>query len=461
MMPTSQFAPRPVTTERIGPEGEPPVERGDWSYWGVFLFTALLFFRPQDAVPALSLLHLSDIVGVLTLLAMIANRSARGLTPFPLSPEVIGVGALGLVMVLTVPFSIWPGGALAKFTDLYLKVALIFVVLLHCLKGPKLLRQFTWLIVIAMGYVAFRGVFDYVRGINLIQGGRLHGPDAGLMGNPNDLAMNMVTFLPLAVFLALSRGRSLPRLIAAVVAVAMFATIIFTKSRGGMLGLAVMGLVLLLQARKVRPGLAVAIVVGALVVTPLLPSYVWTRASSIFNQDEDATGTRQARKDLMYEAWRTFLERPVTGLGAGQFTSYNPPGRLEPWRETHNVMLQMLVELGILGGLAFLYLLVRAVAALVWTSRRLSVPRWRLGAHGTNASTIVDRAFRSEERERMRLHVSAMSAGFAGWITCAQFASIGYSWTFYYLFALILAARHITANRLEATHRSAQVEGPA
>jgi O-antigen ligase len=215
------------------------------------------------------------------------------------------------------------------------------------------------------------------------------------------------------------------------------------------------------RARKVWPGIAIAIVVGALVMTPLMPSYVWTRASSIFNQEEDATGTRQARKDLMYEAWRTFLERPVTGLGAGQFTSYNPPGRLEPWRETHNVMLQMLVELGIFGGLAFLCLLWRAFAALFWTSRRLSLPGWRPSAHATSASALVDRAFRPEERDWMRLHVSAVSAGFAGWFTCAQFASIGYSWTFYCLLALILAARHITANRLEAASESARIEGAA
>src|SRR5436189_6277766 len=33
-------------------------------------------------------------------------------------------------------------------------------------------------------------------------------------------------------------------------------------------------------------------------------------------------------------------ERPLTGIGAGQFQNYNPPGRKEAWRETHNAPIQ-------------------------------------------------------------------------------------------------------------------------
>ena len=53
------------------------------------------------------------------------------------------------------------------------------------------------------------------------------------MGNPNDLAMNMVTFLPLAVD---DRDHARPAAAARrrgdVIAVLMIATILFTKSRG-------------------------------------------------------------------------------------------------------------------------------------------------------------------------------------------------------------------------------------
>lgn len=440
----------------------PPEARADLAYWAAFAFTALLFFRPQDTVPVLASLHLSEALAIAGLVSLIVGRLMRGQPLMHLSADVVGVWALGAVMLLTAPFSIWPGGAFGTFVDVYVKVALVFVLLTHTLRSPRLLRRFTWLIVLAMGYVAFRGVFDYVRGVNLLVGGRLHGPVAGMMGNPNDLAMNMVTFLPLAGFLALSRGKPLPRLMAAVIVLGMVATVLFTKSRGGMLGLVAMGIVFLLHARAVRPGIGVVALVGILATVPLLPSTFWTRVASIVDEQEDETGSRQARRELMLDAWQTFLERPLTGVGAGQFKNYNPTDRLEPWRETHNVLLQVLVELGLLGGLVFMYLMARAVMAIVWTLRRFP-PLRRHGrmAALSRVATMADHAFNAEEREWMRMHVSAVSAGFAGWFVCAQFSSIGYYWTFYVLFALIIAARDITAQRIQAAYAAPRVDRAA
>ena len=63
-------------------------------------------------------------------------------------------------------------------------------------------------------------------------------------------------------------------------------------------------------------------------------------------------------------------------------------------------------------------------------------------------------AFRADERDWMRMHAVAMSASLVGWIVCAQFASVGYYWTFYYLFALIVAGRELTNDRIVAAHKA-------
>jgi O-antigen ligase len=436
------------------PETREP--RAGLAYWGVFAFTALLFFRPQDTLRPLEALHLSEITAVTALAAMALQRARRGLTPMPVTPEVVGVALFAAAMVLTAPFSIWPSGALHMFTDLFVKVVLVFLLLTHALSSPRLLRRFTWLIVAAMGYIAARGVFDYVRGENLLLG-RLQGAVPGLVGNPNDLAMNMVVFLPFAAFGAIAPGRRLARLGAGLVVILMLATAVFTKSRGGFLGLAVVGLLILVQARRLKPGLVIGALVGALVIVPLLPASVWTRASSIFNADEDDTGSRAARQTLLEEGWKTFLERPLTGVGAGQFQNYNPPERREPWRETHNVELQVLAEIGILGGVTFAYLLTRGAGSLLWTWRRFRVRR--RAASDPRPAAALESAFDPREREWMRLHVAACIAAFAGWLVCAQFGSIGYHWTLYYVLALITAARLITAGRLEGA-RSAGATSP-
>jgi O-antigen ligase len=345
-------------------------------------------------------------------------------------------------MLLTAPFSIWPSGALSTFTDLFLKVVLVFVLLTHALSSPRLLRRFTWLIVIAMGYIAARGWIDYAAGTNLLQG-RLKGAVPGLMGNPNDLAMNMVTFLPFAAFAALTRGKLPARLFAAVVTVLMIGAILFAKSRGGFLALAVTGLLIVIQSGRLRPGLVAAVLVGALVAPPLMPESFWTRVSSIVNAEDDATGSREARVVLLQDGWNAFVDHPFTGVGAGQFQNYNPPTRQELWRETHNVELQVLSELGLIGFAAFAWLLVRSGRTLFTTWQALR-PRRR-----PESAVPADHAFAPHERQWMQSHVAACVAAFGGWLVCAQFGSIGYYWTLYYVLALIVAGREILARRLE------------
>ena len=80
---------------------------------------------------------------------------------------------------------------------------LIFLLMVNTLTSPKRIEQFIWLIVLASGYIGSRAVFDYARGVNLIENGRVQGAVGGMFKNPNDLALNMVAVLPLAAILVL------------------------------------------------------------------------------------------------------------------------------------------------------------------------------------------------------------------------------------------------------------------
>ena len=50
-------------------------------------------------------------------------------------------------------------------------------------------------------------------------------------------------------------------------------------------------------------------------------------------------------------------------------------------------------------------------------------------------------------------NTAAMTAGLVGWFTCSLFASVAFSWTFYYLLALIVAARELARVRLAAARK--------
>ena len=412
-------------------------EHRDWAFIWTLVFTAVLFLRPQDVFPPLGALHLAEVSALLGLISLVMGRLARRQTLTRMTPELAGVLAFGGLMLLTAPFSIWFGGALGTFQELYLKVILVYLLAVNVLTSPRRLERLTWILVLSLGYLAFRAVFDYVRGVNMIRGGtRVMGSVGGIMQNPNDMALNMVVFLPLAAFLAMYGTSVLKRLIAAGCGVLMMGAIVATGSRGGFLGFAVMLVVLAVFTARKRPAFVVA---GALLVVcalPFAPSSYWQRIASITDESKDDVQSSQARKTLMGESFDAFLQNPLTGVGAGQFKDWNPDGRTEAWHEAHNVWLQVAAELGIFGVAAFLFLVFRSFYA-VFQSRRL------LRRHRPETSRAVGEGVPAglpvHEAELLDAHSTAMAASLAGWFVCAFFGSVAYNWTFYYLLALAAA----------------------
>ena len=429
----------------------------DWAFAGLLAFTAVLLFRPQDQIRVLEPFHLAQVCALAALAAMLVSRLRRHLTVVPLTPETVGLMCFGFVMLATVPFSIWPGGALGVFVDAYLKAVMVFLLMVNTLTTPKRLEQMAWLILVCCGYIAFRAVFDYARGINLVENGRVAGAVSGLFGNPNDLALNMVTFLPVALMFALLRRYSAARrLTAAGFAVMMMATVVFTKSRAGVLGLGLMLVAFLFLGRKIRPGFTAAVLAATLLATPFLPASFWNRMATIGDEDQDKaqfTGSTEARRILLQEGMDAFLENPLTGVGAGQFKSYNPNGRRERWHETHNSLLQVAADTGIFGFAAFVFLIGCGALAALQARRVLSRPR----RHAIDRLALTVSA---DDRMFLYAYATAIAAGLIGWFVCAFFASVAYGWTFYYLLALLVATRDLVARRL-ALARGLTADSPA
>jgi O-antigen ligase len=424
-------------------------ERYHWDYLWMLAFTALLFFRPQDDVPALRPLHLAELTAIAGLAAMAARRMASGQTITRVNPELVGVMALGAVIVLTIPFSFWPGGSLAMFSDVYVKIILIFALMMTTLTTPKRLAQLTWLIVIASGYIALRGLADYSRGVNLVEGDRLAGAVGGMFENPNDLALNLVTFMGPALFFALEDRRLARRGFALALAGIMFAAIVFTKSRSGFIGLAAMGTVVACYSLRRRPGLIFAIIFAGLVVLPMVPQSVWDRMSTITDAEAEQTGSRSQRIQLMSQGLQVFANNPLTGVGAGQFRNYDGPEMIERWRVTHNVWLQVAADLGIFGLVAFGFLVWRAFLSAIVTRRALAPPRRRARgeAGGEAAADEAWTTLTTADRRTLDTISKGLVAGLVGWFVCALFASVAFNWTFYLICALAVAGREIAWSR--------------
>jgi putative inorganic carbon (HCO3(-)) transporter len=287
----------------------------------------------------------------------------------------------------------------------------------------------------------------------------VQGAVGGMFKNPNDLALNMVAVIPLAASLSMRAVTLFGRASAALGALLMVGAIIASQSRSGTIGLAVIVAIMGLYLVRRKPAVACAGVLALVLALPLLPASYWHRLSSITDETQDDTGSREARRTLLRESFVAFLQHPITGVGAGQFKNYDPEGREQPWRESHNVVLQVAAELGVVGLFLLLFLIARAGMAGKQTQRLLrrasGLPG--RGSRGRIGASLVT----PDEAGWFQGHSAAMIAALAGWFFCALFASVAYNWTFYYLLALATAPREILIDRLSGMRPASPVAEPA
>jgi putative inorganic carbon (hco3(-)) transporter len=438
--------PRPVRLLRL--------DTWDWGWGGLLIFSLLVFIRPQDQISKVfGTAHLSDIAAVVGLIGMVVVNLSRRTAAVRLTPEAVGVLSLGALMLLLAPFSIWPGGVIGMMTGMFMQVTLIFLLMVNTITSPKRVERICRVIVVSFGIIAARVCFDYLRGVNLVEGDRASGPSDSFIGNPNDLALNLVAFLPLVLMYIRRPGAAGWRLLCAGIALLMGAALVFTKSRGGFVAAVAMLGTYLLLARMLTPGTVIALMLGGLLLVPALPSSFWERMASITDSSRDTTGSREERIELMKQAWRVFEQNPFTGIGAGQFENYSEPGQVQHWRVTHNTPLQLAAEVGIFGVLIMAFLFWRGIAAAWWTRRTLQ--RHVFGTWSRRAPPPEPQdGLEPDERRFLYEQATAMVACMVAWFVAAQFASVAYNWTIYYLLGLCVTARSVTLARARAYKRA-------
>ena len=378
------------------------------------MLVGLLVIRLAEVYPPIARIRPSIIVG-----SVIAALLAQRVRPaawkrVAREPAVRWLLVYLAAIVVTIPFALWPGGA---FNTLYVLpfVGLMFVTIMLCPPTRETLdRVVRWVVLLGGFYAAYvlsvgRVIFDGLGGDRL----------SGLgMYDPNDLAVLTVIVLVLALGMLL-RERGRWQLIAVVAAVASLVVTLKTGSRGGTVALAV-GMLFLLMAQK--PGRFFALSTIVIVATPLAwmfgPESFRVRTASFLNIGNDYTFNTDAGRWIIWQrGLGYFLRRPLIGVGPGGYglregEYFASQGRTGAWLTAHNTYLQVLVEIGIVGGIALVGMIVAAV--------RGSVPLWR-----RPPSTIPKQLYRPEI-------FAALIAFLAG----AVFLSHGYNPLLFFTLAL-------------------------
>jgi O-antigen ligase len=218
---------------------------------------------------------------------------------------------------------------------------------------------------------------------------------SGTIGDPNELAALLVAGTAFAVALSVtSKDNPLARL-AAMGAMGIFLFgIFFTVSRGGLVALAVAIVAACLMSGRYRVQATVVGVVTALFVVLYFASFANVDQRDRITTLEGGSG----RSDIWKVGWRMVEDKPVIGVGSGNFNVSSihyllvSPGAIErdefivdTPKVAHNTYLQILAELGIIGLALFLSI----IGFAIWCALRAA--RW-FGRAGDSQMEIVSRA---------------------------------------------------------------------
>jgi hypothetical protein len=331
------------------------------TYAGIFLFTLIVYFRPYEWIPGLSsFTSIAFWVAVATLLIYLPAQfsTENSLTALPV--EVKCALFLGIWSLLTIPIARDPAMAWERYSEEYVKVLVMFIVMINTLRTKSRLKGIMWLGIAAgvvLSYEALRlyreGVFnteDYRVSIDFI---------SGMFGNPNDLALHFVIFMPIAVALTIATKNKFSKLAYFSAAVLMVMGVIVTQSRSGFLGLLGVAAVLVWKfgkKQRFQTGLISSIV--GLIVLVFAPGNYGVRILSIFVPGLDPVGSRDQRSDLLTQSLWATLYNPQ-GLGIGNFRVISIRNL-----ETHNAYTQISSELGWLAIVAYIILLISPLRKL-------------------------------------------------------------------------------------------------
>ncbi|MES2759537.1 MAG: putative O-glycosylation ligase, exosortase A system-associated [Pseudomonadota bacterium] len=366
------------------------------------------------------------IVALTTMFSMSITREPRRLPSTPVTKVLLAFTAW---MCLTMPFAMFPELSFDMWWKV-MKIMLMSFVCLMLVKSERDIHRLVWVLAISLGYYGIKGgLFTLRRG----GGERVWGPDGTFIGDNNAIALALIMVIPLMVFLRQHSARRWLRhgLAAAMLLCALAA--LGAYSRGALLAIAAMVLVLWLKSRsKMATGALLATAVPVLLA--FMPPEWASRMESIRGYQQD--GSAQGRLNAWGMAWNLARDRFFGGgfaiYEAPVFAIYAPdPADLHA---AHSIYFQVLGEHGFVGLGLYLLLGVLAWRDAAWIIRHaapVAALRWAAGL------------------------AAMIQTSLAGFAVGGAFLSLAYFDVPYYLLGILVATRALVERGLAPPQQAA------
>jgi len=384
----------------------------------LFLFTIVLYLRPSELYPSALTNSIALVLGIITVAFFVPTQiSLEGTLTAPLR-EVKLVLLFCLTALLSVPLAINPLTAWQDFSGTFIRCVVIFIVMVNVTRNETRLRALLFLALATGIWLSLGAINDFRLGLMTVEGYRARGRGGGIFGNPNDMALYLVSMVPIAFAFLITSRSSIRKLIFGACALLLIIAIGLSYSRGGFLGLIVaLGFFALKIAPRRRLEIVLCACVLLVILLAIFPSYAVRLASIVF-PSLDPVGSSDLRRGELLRSLFLAIRHPVFGIGMGNYrTEMSYIGA-----ETHNSYTQVASEMGVI--------------ALACYTMFMVVPFKKLGQ-------IARQTFGVPAKSRFHYLAIGLQAAILGYMVSSFFASDAYQWYVYYLVAYAIGLRRL------------------
>ncbi len=427
-----------------------------------FLGCYLVLVRPELGV--LALFFLMPWLPTMVLAALVIYTTLcygiklfRGKRIFRLEPVDVMVAAFAVMLFF---------GGFISLSGSSVKPALLMICLLCAyFLAVELICTRKWLVKCSMACVG-SAVLESLYGIALyFTGGgyssqawldsdmfsSIGGRAVGSLENPNMLGEYLILIIPIAFAMFIGRGEGMRRISAFVSLGIMGSCLILTWSRGAWLGIILAIVVMLFMWHRRALWLVFAGIASIPILPSVLPASILNRFTSIGNLSDSSTSYRV---HIWHATVNMISDNPVSGIGIGEgawdrlYPLYTFMG-VEAAPHSHNLYLQIWLELGVFGILTFVFLMLMLYSSGFTLFAKLSDP-----CLAVKNELVDDMSRRSsftpqQTKTQIRISCAAPLCGIIAVLAQGMTDYIWYNYRLYLMFWLMcgLASSYIRSGR--------------
>ncbi|MBN1154267.1 O-antigen ligase family protein [candidate division KSB1 bacterium] len=331
---------------------------------------------------------------------------------------------IGLFTLLAI-ISIIPASnkelALEAFST-YLKSAVLYFLIINLIDSPKMMRYTLWIIVLMAGVNAVYGMSSFFS--NALLAGRV----SALREDPNNLAIILVSAVPITMSLFKQEESLLAKLILFACGISIIVTTALTYSRGGAIALAFVVLWLLYNERKNKALIVVSIILLAVILYLFIEEFShYQKLIRLVVKDQSFI----QRLKLYRGGLKMFFANPLIGVGLGNFIVWSTRYTgLILALYAHNIFLHIAAETGIIGLFAFVLVLF----------------------HGFKASLNAYRNALKHKSFEIMNYATGLKISLAGFVVAGMFLSQHFNKALWTLIGLCVAIEKISETYKSADH---------